>query len=441
MMPDMHGQRSIESSHGGSFGFQQSIFAVLNLIVLASLLLIHTLFANHFGAPSATLIILLAAAFLVRLAELAWAQGSSRAPSSNVIAGITLMSIASNLALAFVLATLADRPDHQYFVLLAMPIIEAAFRFPLPATIATIVAADLLNCIWLLNYDRRHGPVNVSEYFEAGTVDMIYAIVGLLVWFLVTDLRNKETSLARNLAELETTRERLLQEEKLAAVGRLSSAIAHEIRNPVAMISSSLAMAVKSECDPQERDEMFEIAAKEASRLDRFTNDFLSYAKPRAPEKILQSVGDQLLYVADICRARARERKVEIEVIRHRDITAEFDSAQVQQVLLNLVLNAIDATPAQGRVRLSAVEDQPGSFITMVVENTGEPMPAEIAMRLFEPFFTTKPAGTGLGLAIARNIAIAHGGELQLTGNCPDQIQFSLTLPARHAALAQKVGG
>ncbi len=437
-MADSGLESSIDLRDGDSFRVQQSTFATLNLVVLAVLLVIHTLFAVHFGAPSATLILILAAAFAVRMAELVWAQSRSRAPGSAGVAALTWVSIILNLGLAFVLATLADRPDNQYFVLLAMPVIEAAFRFRLAATTAVIVIADSLNFLWLAHYEHIHAPVNVSEYFEAGTVSMIYALVGLLVWFLVNDLRQKESTLARNSAELQQTRERLIEEERLAAVGRLSSAIAHEIRNPVAMISSSLATAVHGGCDPQERDEMFAIAAKEAARLEQFTNDFLAYARPRVPEKVSSSIADLLFYVADICRARAREQDVQIEVVAPGDLMSEFDPGHMQQALLNLVLNAVEGAPQHGCVRLSARQTQDQTFIA--IENTGEPISDGVVTRLFEPFFTTKPGGTGLGLAIARNIARAHGGELQLSANGPDRICFSLVLPARHESLAQRIG-
>ena len=105
------------------------------------------------------------------------------------------------------------------------------------------------------------------------------------------------------MSELEQTRERLLIEEKLAAVGRLSSAIAHEIRNPVAMISSSLATATRGAVDPEQREMMFDIAAKEATRLEQLTNDFLAYARPRprrSPSTMLRTCWPTL----PTCRAR-----------------------------------------------------------------------------------------------------------------------------------------
>src|ERR1700730_5993797 len=98
-------------------------------------------------------------------------------------------------------------------------------------------------------------------------MSVIYTVMGVLVWLLVNNLREREARFVRNLEELERTRQRLLSEEKLAAVGRLSRAIAHEIRNPVTMIASSLATAARAGLDETERQKMFAIAAKEAARL------------------------------------------------------------------------------------------------------------------------------------------------------------------------------
>jgi two-component system, NtrC family, sensor histidine kinase HydH len=245
----------------------------------------------------------------------------------------------------------------------------------------------------------------------------------VLVWLLVNNLRRRET-------ELERTRERLLSEEKLAAVGRLSSAIAHEIRNPVAMISSSLAMAVCPEQSEAERDEMFSIAAKEAERLERLTGDFLSYARPRELQIARGNIADMLNYVAATARARAVAKNVALKVEAAINLEGEFDGVQIQQAVLNLVLNAIDACQIGDTVTLKA-ERNGGDTITLEVVDSAGPIASESVGRLFEPFFTTKPAGTGLGLAIARNIARAHHGDLVLSVNEPREVCFSMKISTR----------
>ena len=108
---------------------QESTFCILHLIVLAVLLLVHTLFTAHFGVPSRPLVAVLAGAFLLRVLQLVWIQGLVSMPTSRWLLSMTTASVVLNLALAFVAAILTDRSDSQYFVLLVMPVVEAAFRF------------------------------------------------------------------------------------------------------------------------------------------------------------------------------------------------------------------------------------------------------------------------------------------------------------------------
>ena len=245
------------------------------------------------------------------------------------------------------------------------------------------------------------------------------------MWLLVRDLRRKEIHLADNLHELEAAREKLLHEEKLAAMGRLSSAIAHEIRNPVAMIASSIATAKQS--TGAEREEMFAIASDEAGRLSRLTTEFLDYASTRRPNATVTSIADTVAYIADASRAHASRKGLRFELDVPETLSAKADAGQMQQALMNLVLNAVDASPANGTIVIRGrLEDQ---TVLIEVENSGSPIPASTLGRLFEPFFTTKPRGTGLGLAIARNIARAQGGDLVLVVNRPICVRFSLTLP------------
>ena len=417
---------------------QESTFCILHLVVLAVLLLVHTLFTAHFGVPSRTLVAVLAGAFLLRVLQLVWIQGVMSTPSRRWLLLLTGASILLNLALAFVAAILTDRSDSQYFVLLVMPVVEAAFRFRLAVTIGVILAAGVLNFLWIARYAQMHGSVMPNEYFEAGTISMIYAFVGMLVWILVSNLRANEAELGRNLLILRQTQEKLLREEKLAAVGRLSSAIAHEIRNPVAMISSSLATAIRGELEPLQRERMFEIASIQAARLEKLTNDFLSYARPRTPAITHNNAADVLAYVGELSKAHAGDRQVEIKVDAPDKLYCAFDATLLQQALLNLVMNAIDASPPGSTVIMTGRAS--GDAVCIDVKNTGPEIDPSALGQIFEPFFTTKPSGTGLGLAIARNAARGHGGDITLTQNGPEVVIFTLTLPVGDKLITKAAG-
>ena len=308
--------------------------------------------------------------------------------------------------------------------LMLLPVLEAAFRLDLRATLTVVILADIIT--FMGAYGLPFG-----EYIEAGALSVIYSVMGPPVWLLVNNLRAREASFVRNLEELDNSCKQLLVDEKLAAVGRLSRAIAHEIRNPVAMISSALDTAISRGPSEAEGEEMFAIAAKEALRLERLTTDFLVYARPRPVQVARVDLADTLNYVATVARAHAANERVTIDVAVDSNLEGDFDANQMHQALLNLVLNAIDACHRGDLVLLHAQMNGNGNIRIDVVDPAG-PIPAETVAHIFEPLFTTKQGGNGLGLAIARNIVRAHGADILLRVNEPRQVCFSLEIPAAH---------
>ncbi len=404
------------------FRRQEFVFASLNLLLIGGLLALQAISRSVRGKPTASVIIVLAIGLVIQAAHLIW-LGKRNAPiSRRTRRFLTFWSIGFNASLALALTSLTIRGDTAYYALMLLPIVEASFRLGLGATIAVIGLADFI--CFMGAFGLKFG-----EYIEASAMAVIYSVMGVLVWLLLNDLRTREAKFVHNLEELERTRQQLLSEEKLAAVGRLSRAIAHEIRNPVAMISSSLATAARPGQDETEREEMFSIAAKEAVRLERLTTDFLVYARPRAVQTARANLADTLNYVATVARAHAANQGVAIDVAVDSNLEGEFDAAQMHQALLNLVLNAIDACDRGDLVKLNAQRNGNGAIRIDVVDPAG-PIPAEIVARIFEPLFTTKQAGNGLGLAIARNIARAHGSDIALRINETRRVCFSIEIPA-----------
>lgn len=408
-----------------SFKRQQTVFILLNLLLLLVLVLMHGSLASYWNEPSLGLFSVATAVFLIRIPELLWVRRRSRPIPTVITTALTWASILLNIGLTILLSQLMDHEDSPYIALLLLPVLEAAFRFRFRTLVGVIAASDFACFFWQWRFFLKHPPVDVGEYAEAATTSLMLAVAGVLVWLVVRDLQRKETRLAHNLHELEQTREKLLHEEKLAAMGRLSTAIAHEIRNPVAMITSSITSAKQS--SGPEREEMFAIASEEAGRLSRLTTEFLDYASTRLPTLTSTSIADTVAYIADAARAHASQKGVKFELQVPDALLATADAGQLQQALMNLVLNAVDASPAQGTILLRAGTQN--HTVLIEVQNAGSPIPDAIRTRLFEPFFTTKPRGTGLGLAIARNIARAQGGDLRLAENGPSCVRFSITLP------------
>lgn len=415
------------------FKGQQSILVLLNLGVLAALTLVHVFFLSLLGPPSRALLLTLTLRFFVLIVELLWLQRAEVVNRSTLVV-YQQLSVWLNLAFASLVSYLAGSssvtgvPDAHYSVLMIVPIISAAFYFRLPSALAVSTVATVLTFLEVWFFYRAHPPTDITEYFEAATVSLIFIVVTLVTWLLVSNLHREQRRLKDNLAELHATRDRLVVEEKLAAVGRLASGIAHEIRNPVAMISSSLNMAMREGLDSAMRDEMFDVATQEAARLETLTSDFLAYARSKTPDRKPVTLLDSLTYVASLGSAKASESNVEIKLDVARDLSARIDEFQIQQALLNLLTNAFDAMPHGGCVTLGA-RAEADNGVTIYVENCGERISGEAAAHIFEPFFTTKHKGTGLGLSIVHNIAQAHGGRATLAVNKPGQVRFCITFP------------
>ncbi len=406
--------------------WQKSIFCIITLIVGVLLLSIHTLFSSILGEPSLLVIGLLGLTLVLKASELLWLRSQGRRLTERAARMESYASIASLFVLTALLTYFTNRDENPYFVLLAIAILQCAYMFGLLLTILTIAAADAMILFWVWRFYALHPPVRVTEYLEIGILCVVYILMGLLVWLLVNQLRTKQSKLSDALDLLQATRERLIIEEKMAAVGRLASGVAHEIRNPVAMISSSLATAAYPGTEDGEREEMFAIAVRESKRLESLTADFLTYARPSPLRRSPIMMNDLLSYIAAVTRVHAASRDISIASELTDDLPVDIDAPQVEGALLNLVLNAIDATPSGGTVKLNA--SSRGDVLNIDVQDSGPAIPEADLAQIFEPFFTTKPAGTGLGLAIARGAAIAHGGDLRLSSNRDGCVRFSMTL-------------
>ncbi|MHB8078888.1 MAG: sensor histidine kinase [Candidatus Krumholzibacteriia bacterium] len=428
-----------ESADSDLFRRQESALVGLNLTVLAALVLVHLGFSRMLGAPNRPVLVASATFFLLQTVELYFLQTRPAAFGPRAIRLYPRVSVPVKLLLGVAVAYLGGAEDGHYTVLLVLPIMSAAFRFRLPAVLLTAAVAGLLTMLDLRLYYHRHPPLMPREFYEAATIVLIYFVTGIVVAHLTGQLRHDRRRLRASLDELERTKDRLVRDEKLAAVGRLAGAIAHEIRNPVAMILSS-ARLVKDEGPPDgPRAELCDIMVGEARRLERLTTDFLDYARQRPLERHATTTAELLAYLAGLAQARAQESGIAVRTACEDDCAVLVDPFRLQQALLNLLVNALQASPPGGAVTAGARCD--GEIgVVFYVENEGGPIAPESVPRLGEPFFTTRAGGSGLGLAITRSIARAHGGDLSLVRNDGGRVRFELSLPdARRSAAPPEV--
>jgi len=221
--------------------------------------------------------------------------------------------------------------------------------------------------------------------------------------------------------------------EKLAAVGRLTAGLSHEIRNPLNAAALQLSVLERRvrrlpEDGQPALLEPLVLVRDEIRRLDQTLQDFLLFSRPRELVRKSVSIEALLRRVVELMSGDAEARRVRVVVeVAPGMPAAAADEDALRQVLLNLILNALDVSPQGSLIRLIArpVEDR----IELVVADEGPGIPPEARDRLFEPFFTTKPNGTGLGLAIVHSLVDQHGGRVWVERAEPRGAAFHIRLP------------
>ncbi len=239
--------------------------------------------------------------------------------------------------------------------------------------------------------------------------------------------------------ELARTQEELVKRERLAALGELAAVVAHEVRNPLGVIFNSLG-ALERVLKPQgDAAMLLSIVGEEADRLNRIVGDMLDFVRPSEPALQPEPLAPLFASVVEGAAPAAEAGGVAVDVEAAPGLPpVPADARQLRQALLNLLLNAIQATPKGGRVLLAArVEALPeGEVARIDVVDTGPGISAEVADRVFQPFFTTKASGTGLGLAVVKRIVEAHRGEVFLESALGKGARFVIRLPLGSLATA-----
>jgi signal transduction histidine kinase len=251
---------------------------------------------------------------------------------------------------------------------------------------------------------------------------------------------------------LQTYREdslkRILQTEqnattrRLAALGEVAASIAHEVRNPLAGISGAIQVLSQDRPPEDPELEILKEILNEIQRLDSRVNDLLLYARPSVPAREPAKPRELLKTTLAVMSEDPLFKRVKVTIDAPASLPPfPMDAEQIQQVVINLVLNALQTLNGAGRIRLEArlVE---GGALEMAVEDSGPGVPEEIAREVFRPFFTTRRSGTGLGLAISRKIVEAHGGSLDLERgrNGLNRFVFQLPFPLEEVPIYTGVG-
>ncbi len=223
---------------------------------------------------------------------------------------------------------------------------------------------------------------------------------------------------------------RVQEHEKLVAVGRMSAAIVHEVKNPLFAISSGIQLLMDELSLTQEQRETFEIIYKDVRRMDRLVQQLDVLSSQRQLRKTEQPVVDLVREALTLHRGLLAARSVRIVESFERDLpTLLVDRDRIHQVVINLLQNAIAVSPQGGEIEVGAKRVAGRPAIAIHVRDRGPGVPEELRARIFEPFFTTKQGSAGLGLSICSSIAQDHGGSLEVCDHPDGGAVFTLELP------------
>src|SRR5215467_11448342 len=290
-----------------------------------------------------------------------------------------------------------------------------------------VISADGVQCP-SCPLERRHEMADASRLEVTGRGDRRFSLSCAPV--RQPDGQVFLLELVSDITERERLYARLSEAERLAATGELAAGVAHEIRNPLAAIVNATTLLGEEESlTREERASTLGAVRKEARRLNRILSDFLVFARPREPKRLVGDIREVVDHVVALIREDpARAQRVELDVRVDPGVPSfVFDADQMTQVLWNIALNGVEALDNRGRVGIDV--GLRGSSVAIAVSDTGRGMPPEERRRIFDPFYSRKPAGTGLGLTLARRMVTAHGGRIEVESIPGRGTCFTILLP------------
>ena len=355
----------------------------------------------------------------------------ARWPRILILGGVVVLTAAHWL-------TPASKSIHNaLFHLDVIPILAAGVLsgWRAAALVALLIGVTEFPQVWF------KWPSDAVYFWDQVGELSVFAVAGIVVGYLSERQSQQRTELQKTTLELENVYtelresiEKLKKAERLSAVAQLSASMAHEIRNPLAGISGAAGILRRGNANPANMRECIDIIERESNRLNKLLTGFLEFARPRPARMQPTDMGAVLDSVIALASRSANASGIEFRrIIAGEPLEVECDSEQLKQVLLNLVINAIESA-GQGVVELHARMHTGQAMI--IVRDHGTGIPAEWRDRIFEPFFTTKDNGTGLGLAIASKIVEQHGGSLSAADAPGGGLDMIVQLPIRHSPVA-----
>jgi signal transduction histidine kinase len=279
--------------------------------------------------------------------------------------------------------------------------------------------------------DRLTGLVGVGRNrdFRMVSQEDLQILAGVAS---ATSVALENARLSRELRRSESALERA---NRLSSIGTLAAGIAHEIRNPLTAVKTFLDLLPQRLNDQDFVTSFRELSLAELKRVTNLINDLLAFGKSTSAERRPVDLGAIVDQVVRLLESTARKRLIQLELrIRPGVPPAWADPDQIKQIVLNLVLNAIEASPANRAVTLALFVDR-GRMVTLEVRDQGAGIPADQLESIFHPFFTTKEQGTGLGLSLVHQMVVEHGGQISVESEVGRGTVFRVLLPVAEVAL------
>jgi len=318
-----------------------------------------------------------------------------------------------------------------------LPIILGGLWFQLRGGLVTAIIVALVYAPHVALQWGAHPDAQWEQYLEI----LLYNVIGLLTGMLTRRETGQRQALERTAASLDqsyrqlqeqarqilTFEEQLLRASRLSALGELSAGLAHEIRNPLGSIRGTAEIVRDPATSTEQRAEFADILVREVDRLNQVVTNFLRFARPAPVGKqqtCLNRVVEELL---DFSAVEYRRQKIEVRFDRAELPEIPVDADQLKQVLLNVTLNAVQAMPDGGELRITTRRE--AGCVVVQVADSGPGIEPEALPRIFNPFYTTRHTGSGLGLAISQRIVQAHGGQIGVQSTPGAGASFEIMLP------------
>lgn len=235
--------------------------------------------------------------------------------------------------------------------------------------------------------------------------------------------------LIRDLSEIDSLRKEIVRNQRLATVGKLAAGIAHEIRNPLSSIKGFATLFRDRHADNPEESRIADIMIQEVDRLNRVVGQLLDFSKPLLLSMRRVHMREFFRNTLRLIGPLGKGTDIRVRNEIPDDLYMRIDEDHIQQIVLNLFLNAIDAMKTEGTLTISAYRSD--KSVRILVRDTGKGIEESVIPHIFDPYFTTKATGTGLGLAIAHNIMDAHGGSISVGSVVGQGTTFTLTFPGK----------